>query len=180
MPAAKVSTGPPKSTSRRGLFFSALTRASASPDEKRTKLTLIPVAFSNSSNIGRAQFSGQIEYAFRVSAASAAGTAPGRQIAIETNDASAAMRTAAVSRTKVMDPSSEDSPRQAPGLSRASRSSTSLSTVPNAADGVNSPATKSAVLDPPALHRVSFGAPAQHASGEVRYVVEPRALQHHG
>ena len=34
---------------------------SASPDEKRTKLTLMPVAFSNSSNIGRAQFSGQIE-----------------------------------------------------------------------------------------------------------------------
>jgi hypothetical protein len=44
-----------------GLFFSAITRASASPDEKRTKLTLTPVAFSNSSNIGRAQFSGQIE-----------------------------------------------------------------------------------------------------------------------
>jgi hypothetical protein len=43
------------------LFFSAITRASASPEEKRTKLTLMPVAFSNSSNIGRAQFSGQIE-----------------------------------------------------------------------------------------------------------------------
>ena len=61
MPAANVSTGPPNSTSTRGLFFSAITRASASPDEKRTKLTLMPVAFSNSSNIGRAQFSGQIE-----------------------------------------------------------------------------------------------------------------------
>ena len=61
MPAAKVSTGPPNSTSTRGLFFSAMTRASASPEEKRTKLTLMPVAFSNSSNIGRAQFSGQIE-----------------------------------------------------------------------------------------------------------------------
>ena len=61
MPAAKVSTGPPNSTSTCGLFFSAMTRASASPDEKRTKLTLMPVAFSNSSNIGRAQFSGQIE-----------------------------------------------------------------------------------------------------------------------
>ena len=61
MSAAKVSTGPPKSTSTRGLFFSAMTRARASPDEKRTKLTLIPVAFSNSSNMGRAQFSGQIE-----------------------------------------------------------------------------------------------------------------------
>ena len=61
MPAANVSTGPPNSTSTRGLFFSAMTRASASPDEKRTKLTLMPVAFSNSSNIGRAQFSGQIE-----------------------------------------------------------------------------------------------------------------------
>jgi hypothetical protein len=61
MPAANVSTGPPKSTSTRGLFFSAITRASASPEEKRTKLTLRPVAFSNSSNIGRAQFSGQIE-----------------------------------------------------------------------------------------------------------------------
>ena len=61
MPAAKVSTGPPKSTSTRGLFFSAITRASASPEEKRTKLTLMPVALSNSSNMGRAQFSGQIE-----------------------------------------------------------------------------------------------------------------------
>jgi hypothetical protein len=60
-PAANVSTGPPKSTSTCGLFFSATTRASASPEEKRTKLTLMPVAFSNSSNMGRAQFSGQIE-----------------------------------------------------------------------------------------------------------------------
>jgi len=60
-PAAYVSTGPPNSTSTRGLFFSAITRASASPDEKRTKLTLMPLAFSNSSNIGFAQFSGQIE-----------------------------------------------------------------------------------------------------------------------
>ena len=59
--AANVSTGPPNSTSTRGLFFSAITRASASPDENRTKLTLMPLAFSNSSNIGRAQFSGQIE-----------------------------------------------------------------------------------------------------------------------
>jgi hypothetical protein len=61
MPAAWVSTGPPNSTSTFGLPFSAITRASASPDEKRTKLTLTPVAFSNSSNIGRAQFSGQME-----------------------------------------------------------------------------------------------------------------------
>jgi ABC-type Fe3+ transport system permease subunit len=50
---------PPFTT--RGLFFSAITRASASPEEKRTKFTLMPEAFSNSSNIGRAQFSGQIE-----------------------------------------------------------------------------------------------------------------------
>ncbi|MBK7794213.1 MAG: hypothetical protein IPJ62_18100 [Betaproteobacteria bacterium] len=61
VPAEWVSTGPPKRTSTRGLFFSAMTRASASPEEKRTKFTLMPVAFSNSSNIGRAQFSGQIE-----------------------------------------------------------------------------------------------------------------------
>jgi hypothetical protein len=61
MPAAKVSTGPPNSTSTLGLFFSAMTRARASPDEKRRKFTLIPVAVSNSVNIGRAQFSGQIE-----------------------------------------------------------------------------------------------------------------------
>ena len=60
-PAAKVSTGPPNSTSTRGLFFSAITRARASPEENRTKFTWIPVAFSNSSNIGLAQFSGQIE-----------------------------------------------------------------------------------------------------------------------
>src|SRR3984893_6663347 len=75
IPAANVSTGPPNNTSTRGLFFSAMTRASASPDEKRTKLTLMPVAFSNSSNIGRAQFSGQIEYTLSVSAANA-GSAP--------------------------------------------------------------------------------------------------------
>ena len=61
MPAAWVSTGPPKRTSTRGLFFSAMTRARASPEEKRTKFTLIPVAFSNSWNMGRAQFSGQME-----------------------------------------------------------------------------------------------------------------------
>ena len=61
MPAANVSTGPPNSTSTRGLFFSAMMRASASPEEKRTKFTLMPLAFSNSSNIGFAQFSGQIE-----------------------------------------------------------------------------------------------------------------------
>ena len=71
IPAACVSTGPPKRTSTRGLFFSAITRASASPEENRTKFTLIPVAFSNSWNMGRAQFSGQIEYAFTVSAAAA-------------------------------------------------------------------------------------------------------------
>ena len=58
------------------IVLSAITRASASPDEKRTKLTLMPVAFSNSSNIGRAQFSGQIEYAFNVSAATAGSAAP--------------------------------------------------------------------------------------------------------
>ena len=60
-PAANVSTGPPKSTSTRGLFFSAISRASASPEEKRTKFTLTPLAFSNSCSMGRAQFSGQIE-----------------------------------------------------------------------------------------------------------------------
>jgi hypothetical protein len=38
-----------------------MTRAGASPEEKRRKLTLMPVAVSNSCNIGRAQFSGQIE-----------------------------------------------------------------------------------------------------------------------
>src|ERR1035441_7899841 len=41
MPAAKVSTGPPNRTSTRGLFFSAITRASASPEEKRTKLLAV-------------------------------------------------------------------------------------------------------------------------------------------
>ena len=56
-----VSTGPPKRTSTRGLFFSAMIRARASPEEKRMKFTLMPVAFSNSWNIGRAQFSGQME-----------------------------------------------------------------------------------------------------------------------
>src|SRR6478735_2901192 len=71
IPAANVSTGPPNSTSTCGLPFSAMIRVNASPDEKRTKLTLMPVAFSNSSNIGRAQFSGQIEYALSVSAACA-------------------------------------------------------------------------------------------------------------
>src|SRR5437660_674911 len=50
----------------RGLFFSAITRASASPEEKRMKFTLMPVAFSNSSNMGRAQFSGEIGKALQV------------------------------------------------------------------------------------------------------------------
>src|SRR5512143_4062559 len=71
MPALKVSTGPPNRTSIWGLFFSAITRARASPEEKRTKLTLMPVAFSNSSNMGRAQFSGQMEYALSVLSAAA-------------------------------------------------------------------------------------------------------------
>ena len=53
--------GPPKSRSTRGFPFSAMTRASASPEEKRMKFTWMPVAFSNSSNMGFAQFSGQIE-----------------------------------------------------------------------------------------------------------------------
>jgi len=38
-----------------------MTRATASPEEKRTKLTLIPVACSNSYSKSRAQFSGQME-----------------------------------------------------------------------------------------------------------------------
>ena len=53
-PAVKVSTGPPNSTSTCGLPFSAMIRASASPEEKRTKLTWMPVAFSKASSIGRA------------------------------------------------------------------------------------------------------------------------------
>jgi hypothetical protein len=50
----KVSTGPPNNTSTRGLLFSAISRASASPEEKRMNFTLMPLAFSKASNIGRA------------------------------------------------------------------------------------------------------------------------------
>ena len=53
-PAVNVSTGPPNSTSICGLFFSAVTRASASPEEKRMNFTRMPEAFSNASIIGRA------------------------------------------------------------------------------------------------------------------------------
>lgn len=40
----------------------------ASPEENRTTFTLTPVALSYSWNSGRTQFSGQIEYAWTVSA----------------------------------------------------------------------------------------------------------------
>src|ERR1700682_103693 len=102
IPAAKVSTGPPKSTSTRGLFFSAMMRASASPDEKRTKLTLMPVAFSNSSNMGRAQFSAQIEETFSVSAAMAGAGTSCTHSASPNNGRAAMARTARCSKRRVI------------------------------------------------------------------------------
>src|ERR1700682_6449754 len=102
IPAAKVSTGPPKSTSTRGLFFSAMMRASASPDEKRTKLTLMPVAFSNSSNMGRAQFSAQIEETFSVSAAMAGAGTSCAHSASPNNGRAAMARAARCSKRRVM------------------------------------------------------------------------------
>jgi hypothetical protein len=56
----KVSAGPPNSTSTCGLPFSATTRARASPEEKRRKLTLTPVSLVKAANTAEEYFSGQM------------------------------------------------------------------------------------------------------------------------
>jgi len=48
-----------------GLFFSATTLASASPDENRMKFTLTPVSAVKASKTWDAYFSGMMVYAFK-------------------------------------------------------------------------------------------------------------------